>query len=288
MKVSKDSLYFGYHEFYNSFSSIPIYRAFMELSGKTLVSPSVFSIKSPRHICLVALHGLVIFPSDEKGIKDRVKDDGPYSKALANRMKEARQVVERYNDQLRLNRLTFTFPIIDLESDDPITNCDLEMCGLDGTDIAEAVLTYQEDKEFFSLGQSGRLNHYARHYGFSNLLALKAFIQRLDDEAVSMKFASYAALCTPSRYLDSLSKQHPPTSFALAELKEQWEMLKQQTVFFLHCFIVCRMTDQCNFFVTGHQEGVYLKLRDGRTVQEGIFDSQHLSDKRGDFQKFCA
>lgn len=285
MKVSKDSLDFGYDEFHSSFSRVPIYSALSGSIGLALVPPSAFSAKSPLHLCLAALHGFVIYPSDERGIKDRVKKDGPYPKTLANRMQAAKQVVERYNDQLRRNRLTFTFPTIDLESGDPITNCDLEMCGLDGTDIAEAVLAYQEDKEFFSLGQSGRLNHYARHYGFPNLEALKVFIQRLDDEAVSMGFASYAALCAPSRYLESLNKEDP-TSSALAELKEQWELLKQQTVFFSHCFVLCRTTDRCNFFVDGHQDGVHLKLSDGRSVQQGIFESQHLSDKRGDFQQF--
>ena len=289
MKVSKDSLNFGYSEFYSSFSSIDIYRALMDSSGRKLVSPSVFSIKLPQHVCLAALHGFVVFPSGEKGIKDRVKDGGPYQKTLEKRMKEAKQAVERFNDQQQRHGVSFGGTItIDLDDGDPITECDLEMLGLDGSDVAEAVLAYQEDKKFFSLGKSARLNHFAQHYGFPNLSALEAFIQRLDDEATSMGFASYAALCTPSGYLDSLSKKDP-TSSALAELIEQWKMLKHQTVFFLHCFVLCRTTDRCNFFVTGHQEGVHLKLRDGRTVQQGgIFESQHLSDKRGDFQKFFA
>lgn len=289
MSASQDSLDFGYDEFYDAYLSVPYYYGLMGLSKAILVSPSIFSAKNPQHVCVAALHGHTIYPFDERTIKERVKKDGVYHKTLTARMKIHAEVVAQFNDwQKREGWKCGGVITIVLDENEPCTQEDFERFGLRGTPVAKAALEYETDCKFFSLGQSGRLNHFARHFGFPNLEALQAFVRRLDDEAINMGFPSYASFCVATRYMDNLSKVYaarPSAQPALSELEAKRDLLKHESVFVIERFMACRVTDEGeSFYVDINEEGVFINLRGGPLKGEaGIVTSKYLSDRSSDF-----
>ena len=290
MSTSQDSIDFGYDEFYEAYVSVPYNQGLMGLSKASLVSPSVFSAKDPRHVCLAALHGHVIYPFDERTIKDRVKKDGPYPKTLSARIKRFAEVVSAFNDQQRRVGRMFGGGIrIVLDDNDPFTREQFECFGLGGTDIAKAALEYEDDREFFLLGHSGQLNHFARHLGFPNVEALKAFVRRLDDEAIHMGFPSYATICVATRYLDHVSKVYAAQSSAhpgVDELHAKYDLLQRESVFVIERFMACRVTDESkSFYLDVNDEGVLIVLHEGPLKGAGIVTSQYLSDRSPDFHR---
>lgn len=290
MSASQDSIDFGYDEFYNAYLSVPYNQGLMGLSKAILVPPPIFSAKNPQHVCLAALHGHIIYPLDERTIKDRVKEDGPYPKTLSARMKSFAEVVSAFNDQQRRAGWMFGGVItIVLDDDDPFTREQFERIGLDGTTIAKAALEYEADREFFSFGQSGRLNHFARHLGFPNVAALKAFVRRLDDEAIHMGFPSYATICVATRYMDHVCKAYATQSsahLALDELQTKHDLLQRESVFLTERFMACRLTDERKLFhVDVNDEGVLIDLHEGPLKGAGIVTSRYLSDRSPDFHR---
>ena len=284
MSASRDSLEFGYDEFYDAYLGVSHNRALMGLSKAPLIHPSDFAAKNPQHVCLAALHGHLLYPSDERTLKDRVKDDGPYAKTLRARMDMFAEMVSEFNAlQRRVGWMFGGVTTISLD-DEPFTRAAFEQAGLGGTPIAEAALVYEEDREFFSLGHSGRLNHFARHLGFPNVQALTAFMGRLDDEASAMGFPSYAAMCVATRYIDHLLDVYEAQSSAhsaLEDLRSKREFLKRESVFTIERFIACRLTEEGKtFHVDVSEEGVLIALYEGPLRGEvGIVTSQFLSDK---------
>ena len=290
MSASQDSVDFGYDWFYDAYLSVPYNQGLMSLSKAPLVSPSHFSAKDPQHACLAALHGHAIYPFDERTIKDRVNMDGPYPKTLAERMKIFTEMVSAFNNQqLRVGWMSGRVITIDLDDEDPFTREQFERVGLGETPIAKAALEYEADREFFSLGQSGRLNHFARHLGFPNVEALKAFVHRLDDEAVNMGFPSYATICVATRYMDHMSKIYaalPNASPVLDELRGKRNLLQRQSVFVIERFMACRLTDERkSFYVDVNDEGVVIVLRQGPVEVGGIVTSRYLSDRSPNFHR---
>ncbi|MBN3343131.1 hypothetical protein H5A44_11910 [Pectobacterium brasiliense] len=290
MFKSHDSISFGYDEFFVGYLSVPYNRGLMELSQTPLVSPSIFSAKDPRHVCLAALHGHAIYPIDERTLKERVKDGGPYAKTLLSRMELFAEMVSDFNcAQRRVGTMSGAVVTIVIDDDDPFTLEQFENVGLGGTEIAEAALQYEEDRQFFSLGQSGRLNHFARHYGFPNVEAFKAFINRLDDEAALMGFSSYATICVATRYMDHVSKactDQPNAQLVLEELGKKRSLLQRESVFIIERFVACRVASERRaFFVDVNDEGVLIALHKGRFTGTGIVMSQYLSDRNPDFHR---
>jgi hypothetical protein len=290
MSVSQDSICFGYDEFYSAYLGVPYNKALMGLSKAVLVAPSIFSAKDPRHVCLAALHGHIIYPFDERTIKDRVKVGGPYPKSLSARMKCFSEMVSDFNDQQR-RKGWMSGGVITIVIDDraPFTAEQFWRVGLDGTSIAKAALEFEADREFFSLGQSGQLNHFARHLGFPNVETLKAFVRSLDDEAINIGFASYATICVATRCMDHMSKvyanqlsAHP----ALDELQAKHDLLKHQSAFVIERFMACRVTEERkSFYVDVNDEGTLIVLHEGPLKGEGIVTSQYLFDRSPDFHR---
>lgn len=290
MSASQDAIAFGYDEFFYAYSGIPYNRGLMELSQTPLVPPSIFSAKDPHHVCLAALHGHVIYPIDERTIKERVKDGGPYPKALSYRMKSFAEMVSDFNDtQRRVGWMAGAVVTLVIDDDAPFTRDQFEHVGLGGTAIAEAALQYEEDRKYFSLGHSGRLNHFAQHLGFQNFESLKAFVNRLDDEAVQMGYPSYAALCVATRYMDHVLTVHAEQSnaqLALDGIIKKRGLLQRESVFVIERFFACRMTSEHRtFFVDVNDEGVLIALHEGRFKGAGIVTSQYLSDRNPDFHR---
>lgn len=290
MSLSQDSIEFGYDEFYDAYLGVPYNQGLMDLSKAILVPPSIFSAKDPRHVCLAALHGHIIYPFDERTIKDRVKNDGPYPKTLTARMKCFAELVSDFNDQQRqVGWVSGGVITIVIDESDPFTREQFELVGLGGTAIAKAALQFEADREFFSLGHSGRINHFARHLGFPNLEALNAFVRRLDDESVQMGFPSYATICVATRYMDHVSKVDAAQSSAhpaLGELQAKRDLLKQKSVFVIERFVACRVTDERkSFYVDVNEEGTFIVLHDGPLKGAGIVTSQYLSDRNPDFHQ---
>jgi hypothetical protein len=290
MSASQDSIAFGYDEFFDAYLSVPYNRGLMELSQAPLVPPSVFSAKDPRHVCLAALHGLAIYPIDERTIKERVKDSGPYPKTLSSRMKSFAEMVSDFNDtQRRVGWMAGAVVTLVIDDDDPFTREQFECVGLGGTAIAEAALQYEEDRRYFTLGQSGRLNHFARHLGFPNVESLKAFVNRLNDEAAQMGYPSYGTICVATRYMDHVSKAYSDqlnAQPALDELGKKRSLLQRESVFVIERFVACRVAGERGaFFVDVNDEGVLIALHEGRLKGTGIVTSRYLSDRNSDFHR---
>ena len=290
MSASQDAVAFGYDEFFDAYLGVPYNQGLVELSKAPLVHPSIFSAKNPQHVCLAALHGLAVYPIDERTIKERVKDDAPYPKTLAARMKSFEEMASRFNDeQKRVGRMFGGVITLVLDDDDPFTREQFEFLGLGGTAIAEAALQYEEDRKFFSLGQSGRLNHFARHLGFPNVESLKEFVKRLDDEAVQMGYCSYATICVATRYMDHVLKAYaekPKAQLALDELSKKRSLLQRESVFVIERFVACRVTSERGaFFVDVNDEGVFIALHEGQIKGAGIVTSQYLSDRSPDYHR---
>lgn len=290
MSASQDSIAFGYNEFCDAYLGVPYNRGLMELSQTPLVSSSTFSAKEPRHVCLAALHGHVIYPFDDRTIKERVKEEGSYAKTIAWRMRHFAEMVSDFNDtQRRVGRMAGAVVTLVIDDDDPFTREQFECVGLDGTAVAEAALQYEADRTFLSLGQSGRLNHFAKDLGFQNLESLKAFVNRLDDEAVQMGYPSYATICVPTRYMDHALKayaEHPQAQLALDELRKKRSLLQREAVFVIERFMACRVASKRGaFFVDVNDEGVLIALHEGRFKGTGVVTSRYLSDRSPDFHR---
>lgn len=290
MSASQDSISFGYDEFYNAYLSVPYNQGLMGLSKAILVLPSIFSAKDPRHVCVAALHGHVIYPFDERAIKDRVKEDGPYPKTLSVRMKCFSEMVSDFNEKQRRGGWMFGgVTTIVIDHNDPFTQEQFELVGLHRTPIAKAALEFENDRKFFSLGQSGRLNHFANHLGFPNVKALKEFVCRLDDEAIQMGFPSYATICVATRCIDHLSKVYATQSSvhpAFDELQAKYDLLKHESAFVIERFMACRFTDEReSFYVDVNDEGTFIALYEGPLKGAGIVTSQYMSDRSPDFHR---
>ena len=289
MFISQDSSDYGYQEFYDTYLGVQCNQGLMCLSSDSLIPPSTFSAKEPRHVCLAALHGHLIYPFDEVTLKERVKEDGPYSKTLSARIQAFAETASEFNyHQRKVGWMSGGKLTLSLDNNDPFTLEQFNCVGLGGTEIAKAALEYETDREFFSLGQSGQLNHFARHLGFPNIEALKMFVRRLDDEAKNMGFSSYATICVATRYLDHLSKVYeaqPNARPALEEIRSKRDLLQRETVFVIERFMACRLLhEKKSFYVDINDEGVQIALHEGPfRGNAGTVTSQYLSDRSPDF-----
>jgi hypothetical protein len=285
MLQSSDAFAFGYAEFYHQYLSVPAYRTLVELSGAPLPSPKVFSVHDPLHVALAAQHGHQVFPVDEAAIKARVKDGEPYARNVESRMAEFRQMVAAHN--ARQERISmFSGGAIKIVIEDaPFTMEEFEAVGLGQSAIAHAAMQFEHDRAFFLLGHSGRLNHFAREYGFPNLQKLTAHIRELDQAAQRLGAPSYAVLCTTSRYIDHIlarSDGDPETTVAVAALREQRALLMRESVFLVERFVACRNPDaDMPFHIEVFEDGASIEVRGDRHAGQAIVSSERLLDKQG-------
>lgn len=285
MLPSSDAFAFGYAEFYNQYLSIPSYRALVELSRVPLPSPGVFSVRDALHVALAAQHGHQVFPIDEAAIKDRVKDGEPYARNVESRIAEFQQMVATHN--ARQERLSvFSGGAIKIVIEDtPFTMEEFEAVGLGESAIAHAAMQFEQDRAFFRLGHSGRLNHFAREYGFPNLQKLVAHMRDLDQAAQRLGSPSYAVLCTTSRYIDHVlarSEGDPKMSLAAAALREQRALLTRESVFLVERYVACRTAgEDMPFHIDVLEDGVCIKVLSGRHAGTAMVSSERRSDKQG-------
>lgn len=288
MLASQDSICFGYDEFYSDYLGVPYNRGLMDLSKAILVHPSIFSAKDPRHVCLAALHGHAIYPFDEASIKERVKKEGSYSKTISARMRHFSEIISEFNERQQREGW-MSGAVIMIDENVPYTLEAFESIGLGGTDVAKAALELEIDRKFFSLGHSGRLNHFSRHLGFPNIEVLEAFVRQLDEEAIKWGFPSYAAICVSTRCIDHFSnacKARPGDHSALDELLAKKDLLKSKSAFVIERFIACRLGDERkSFYVDVNAEGTFVALYEGPLKGAGIVSSQYLSDRSPEFHR---
>jgi len=289
MSAPSLSIAFGYDQFYADYLSVPWNRELMERSSALLPHPSQFSARNPRDCCLLALHGHIIYPPDEQAIKERVKDSAPYSKTVATRMKLFEGLVEDFNAQQQRMKLLFGGAIKIVIDDGPVLDSSFPLEAYGGAHIVEAAPQYERDRKFLKLGKAGRLNHFAREYGFDHFEELRSFVAALDKEAQAMGYPSYGAICVPTRYLEHVQRQltnDPRMRPTLLEVTEKRTLLQQQTVFTIERFVTCREAAEVrDFFVDVTSEGVLISLLSGTSTNTGIVSSKHMSDRSGDFHR---
>lgn len=285
MLPSNDSVAFGYADFYNAYLAVPYFRALVELSGTPLPSPAVFSILDPLHVALAAKHGHQIFPADETSVKARVKDGAPYSVTVESRMAEFETMVATHNAEQERTAMFRGGSVKILIEDTPFTIEEFEDVGLGDSFIAQAAMQFEQDRAFFRLGHSGRLNHFAREYGFANLRELLVHIQKLDHAAQLLGASSYATLCATSRYIDQVlaqSEGDPEMTETAAALREQRALLTRESVFMVDRFVACRVASgEAAYFIEARHDGVCIELRRPPYVGKGIVSSKRQSDKEG-------
>lgn len=284
MLPSSDGVAFGYADFYNEYRSIPPSLALVEFSRIPLPSPAVFSVRDPLHVALAAQHGHQVFPVDEAGIKARVKDGAPYARNVGSRIAEFHQMVTAHNArEEQFSKFMGGARTIVIE-DAPFTIDEFEAVGLGGSIIAQAAMQFELDRTFFRLGHSGRLNHFAREYGFSNLQELIAHIGKLDQAAQRLGAPSYAVLCTTSRYIDHVlvqSEDDPKMTLAVAALREQRPLLMRESVFLVERFVACRAAGaDTPFHIEVLEDGVSIELRGGPHAGKAIVSSKRRSDNQ--------
>ncbi|MFZ6638532.1 hypothetical protein ACO0LL_02265 [Undibacterium sp. TC4M20W] len=285
MLPSSDGVAFGYADFYKEYLSIPSNRALVELSRIPLPSPTVFSVHDPLHVAVAAQHGHQVFPIDEANFKARVKDGAPYARSVVSRIAEFHEMVAAHNArEKQLSKFLGGAKIIVIE-DTPFTIEEFEAVGLGGTVIAQAAMQFQLDRAFLRLGHSGRLNHFAREYGFSNVTELIVHIGKLDHAAQQLGSPSYMVLCTTSRYIDHVLAQSgddPSMKIAVAALSEQRDLLMRESVFLVERYVACRIAGADSpFYIEMLEEGVSIELRDGSHAGKCIVSSKRRSDTQG-------
>lgn len=286
MSLTNDSLAYGYDEFYTNYSTIPPIQCLLELTSSQLIHPSCFDAHNPRHVCLSALHGFVIYPFNERLIKERVNDNAPYSKTVASRIEAFRAYVTKFNADQQSRLFAGSRLVLKIE-DEPFTLEQFKLFGLDGTELAEAALAFEADRKYFTLGKAGRLNHFSQHHGFSNFQELKSFLNLLDVEAQGLGYQSYASICASSRYMGDMEKKYENQVYMLPvvnEMRQKWDLLKRESVFTIECFIKCRVAgDESSYFLDVNDEGVELNLYEGCVTGRYILSSKFMSDKNDDF-----
>lgn len=284
MLPSRDGFAFGYVDFYNAYLSVPFNRALVEFSGIPLPSPAVFSVRDPLHVAVAAQHGHQIFPPNEAEIKTKVNDGDPYARNVEARMAEFRQMVADHNACQDKISMFAGGAVKILIEDAPFTIEEFELAGLGESVIAQAAMQFEKDREFFRLGRSGRLNHFAKEYGFPNLKALTAHIGEIDQAAQRLGIPSYAVLCTTSRYIDHVlarSEGDPAMTAAVGALREQRALLTRESVFFVECFIACRVAEaNTPFYIEVLEDGVSVEVRSGPRAGKAIVASRRHSDKQ--------
>lgn len=285
MLPSSDGAAFGYADFYYEYLLIPANRALVEFSCIPLPSPAVFSVRDPLHVVLAAQHGHQVFPVDEADIKARVKDGAPYARNVKSRIAEFHQMVAAHNARQEQLSVFSGGTIKIVIEDTPFTIDEFEAVGLGKSVIAQAAMQFELDRAFFRLGHSGRLNHFAREYGFQNLQKLTTYIRELDQAAQRLGAPSYAVLCTTSRYIDHVlakSEGDPKMTAAVAALREQRALLMRQSVFLVERFVACRAADaDTPFYIDVLEDGVSIELRCGPHTGTAIVFSERRSDKQG-------
>lgn len=286
MSASSCSIAFGYDEFYAEYLNVPWNKGLMECSSAPLPLPTQFSSHNPRDCCLLALHGHILYPHDERSAKERVKDGGSYGKTIAYRMQLFEDMVGEFNAlQQKMKHLLGGAITITID-DGPVLDS-FPLADFGGAAIVEAAPQYEADRNFLKLGQSGRLNHFAQEYGFANYQKFREFLELLDEEARRMGYPSYGAICVPTRYLEHVQRQlatDESMQSTLAELAEKRDLLQQQTAFTIERFVACRRAEKTlDFFVDVSEEGVIISLRDGPFAGIGIVSSKYMSDRNEAF-----
>lgn len=284
--ASPSSLAYGYDEFYAEYLNVPYNKGLIQRTSTSLPHPSVFSSHNPRDCCLLALHGHIIYPHDERTAKESVKDGASYSKTIAKRMQLFEELVEEFNALQQKMRLFQGGSITVVIDDGPVLD-DFPLSNFGGTAIIEAAPQYEVDRKFSKLGQSGRLNHLAQEYGFDNFQKFRDFLDLLDKEAHDLGYPSYGAICVPTRYFEHVQKQLEAAEgmdSILVELKDKFDLLRQQTAFTIEQFIACRIAKKTSsFFVDVNCEGVLISLQDGPFNVTGIVSSNHMSARNKEF-----
>lgn len=283
LSPSQDSIEFGYDDFYAYYLGVPYNRGLIELSRAQVIHPSDFSVHEPRHLCLAALHGHIIYPIDKGAIEASVGDDSPYAKTIVTRMENFREMVADFNaEQKRFAPYTGGEIQMDID-DDPITPEQFEIFGLGESAIAKASLQYERDRKYFELGRSERLNHFAQEYGFANLEKLKEFLDRLDIEAREIGYESYTTICTSIRFMDYLKQKYSgqaSMTSALDALHQKRGLLQQQSAFTIERYLACRIVGSREpYYVDINDEGVLIELREGRFAGAGVVSSRFLSGR---------
>lgn len=288
MTASHDSIRYGYDEFFHSYFSVPWHQGLVDSSSFKLPHPSEFSVHNPRHCCLLAVHGFVIFPHGEQSIKDAVKDGGPYHKTVLARMKLFEETVDEFNAlQEKMKSLTGGKVTITID-DGPVLD-GMSLAPFGGELIEQAAPQYEFDRKFLKFGTSARLNHFAQGYKFSNHEALCKFLAVLDSESRELGFQSYSAICTPSRFLKDLKlkwQTEVEMKDLLTSLNEKESLLQRESVFTIDRFVACRIsTERKPYFVDVSSEGVHITLRDGIAESSGIVSSKFFSERSPEFHR---
>ncbi len=279
---SQDSVEFGYDEFYAEYLGVPYNRGLIELSRAQIIAPSDFSAHDPRHLCLAALHGHIIYPTDECEIEACIGDDSPYAKTIATRMENFRVMVADFNaKQKSVASYAGGMITIDIDDDDPFTLEQFEFLGLGESAIAKAALQYEWDRKYFTSSRSGRINHVAQEYGFANIEKLKMFLDRLNNEAQAIGYESYGTICTATRFMDYLGQKYSGQANmkpALEALHQKRDFLQQQSAFTIERYLACRIVGSREpYFLEVNDEGVLIELREGRFVGSAIVSSRFES-----------
>jgi len=286
MSASSCSIAFGYDEFYAEYLNAPWNKGLMERSSAPLPLPTQFSSHNPQDCCLLALHGHILYPHDERSTKERVKDGGSYGKTIAYRMQLFEDMVDEFNALQQQMKYLLGGAITITIDDGPVLDS-FPLADFGGAAIVEAAPQYEADRKFLKLGQSGRLNHFAQEYGFANYQKFREFLELLDEEARRMGHPSYSAICVPTRYLEHVQRQLATDASmqpTLAELLQKRDLLQQQTAFTIERFVACRRAEKTpDFFVDVSEDGVIISLRDGPFASTGIVSSMHMSDRNAEF-----
>jgi len=280
---TQDSVEFGYDKFYAEYLGVPYVRGLIELSRTEVIPPSDFSAHDPRHLCLAALHGYIIYPIDECEIEACIADDSPYIKTIATRIEDFRVMVADFNEKQKSVGQYFGGTITITIDDDPFTLEQFEFIGLGESAIAQAALQYERDRNYSKWGRSERINHFAQEYGFANIEELKMFLDRLNNEAQVIGYESYGTICTATRFMDYLGKKyigHANMKPALDALHQKWDFLQQQSAFTIERYLACRILGSHEpYFVDVNGKGVLIELLEGRFVGAAIVSSRFDSPK---------
>ena len=269
LSPSQDSVQFGYDKFYAKYLGKECLRGLIELSRTEVIPPSKFSIHDPRHLCLAAFHGYIIYPIDEHEIEAFLAND-----SISKRMDDFRVAAAKFNaEQELLARYRSSSSTIDIDDDEPFTLEQFERRGLGDSDISKAALQYERDRKYSKLARLERLNHFAQEFGFANIEELKIFLDRLNDEAQAIGYESYATICNATRFMDYLGRKNVEKANmtpALDALHRNRAVLQQRSAFIIDRFLACRTLGVHEpYFIDVNGKDVMIELFEGRFAGTG-------------------
>ncbi|CAM3682889.1 hypothetical protein [Polaromonas hydrogenivorans] len=275
-RPSQDARQYAYDRLHACIRHYPNQRKLLKYVDHKPISPSVFDITNPEHVCDAAYFGIPLLPYDEKSFKASVAPGGAFTRIVDARIRDVEVRIQKINSvglfmgfQIKYDRKK-PLPMQSLELMRPMLG-----------DFIDLVPQFEKDREYVNSGHAARLDHFAHEYRQPNLGAMLAFFRRLDEVAGKRGYGSFAHLCVPTRFMDYLTNAHAENAGmqeALEKMQVKRDQLKKESPYIIEMFLKSHARSDLPYCVDMRDEELFIEMRYASYSVEEYIKSEFISN----------